>query len=133
MAYQIVDQSGLVLLGSSSGSPSSYFAGTGMDDAQLQKEIRTAEVQCIGDTYSQTDVVGRKYRVTVNLTRFTTDTSGVFAVGDGCYVTYQAQGDTPTTLFAGLATVDSASDVQRQGDYAKQTISLTSSGAPDVG
>jgi hypothetical protein len=130
MAKQIVDTGGTLLIGSGSGSPSSYYDGTETRNNGLTKTIRTAEAQAIGDEYSQTDVVGRSYELSAQVYVPSGGTSALFAIGDTCYGTYKAQ--TGTTLFAGLCTVTSISDSQSQGDYETQNISLRSSGAPDT-
>ena len=131
MAYQLVDTGGFFLLGTEA-DPDSLFDGTGVDSGSLSRETDSVQKQCIGDSYKQDDVTGRQFQIQGDVTLPTTNTGGLFAVGDTVYATYKSQGATPTTLFAGDCIVKSISDRQAQGDYYSQSISLSSTGEPDT-
>ena len=131
MAYQLDDTPGSVTLGTQA-DPDSLFDGTGVDSASLGREVETASTRPIGDTYKQEDVIGRQFQIQLEATMPTTNTGGLFALGDTVYATYKTQGATPTTLFAGQCIVKSLGERQQAGAYYTQSVTLSSTGEPDT-
>lgn len=138
MAYLICDASGKVLIGSGSGASSAnLFAGSRIESCSLALETRTIEAQAFEDAYPQEDVITRKYEVNVSILYDSTDTTGFFAAGiaqaASVYVSYLSQNASGTIMFAGLCIPASARDEQAGQNYQRQSITLRSTGAPDVG
>jgi len=129
---KIVSTGGVITIGANSVSPTSLYDGTLAESTSLRRRVNTISAQPMEYDNPEESVTSTQYELSATVYVGTDDTTGFFAVTDGeVYATYKSA--TSSTAFAGTCIPVDTGDDQRSQQFATQTITLRSSGAPDVG
>lgn len=121
MAKVLVDDGGFVTLNS---VPVAFVVR-----GSLSEIVTGQSAQAIGDATSQDDRTLRRFEIDIERMADSTDTSGgLFAVPLTTTAQYDDQNG--ETLFAGPVVVTRVSNIQRVGDYERQTLTCRSHGTP---
>jgi hypothetical protein len=101
-----------------------------LEEVTISATTQTISGAAIEDTHPETFVGASEFRITATAFSTAATAQPFFALPGTTVTVIVLSQDNSTVVFEGSCIVEGASDVQRQGDLERQTITLVSAGEP---